>query len=363
MLQQTQVKTVIPYWERWMTQLPTPAHLAEAPLETVLKLWEGLGYYSRARNLQRAAQQIQQQHEGRFPRQYEDILALPGVGPYTAGAVSSLAFNHAQPILDGNVTRVLSRLDAISGDVRDRAVSAQLWARARQLVEVAHTLPLPEGAAHSALFAGSCSILNQALMELGAIQCTPRTPDCTHCPVRNECRARLLNAVEAFPQTPPRPTSTPRFQHAWILERRGKLLLFQRKAGVVNGGLWEFPNEEVRHPRASAKELASMLGQDFGIVVGKGVLVAEIKHSITRYRIQLKGWSVPASESAPGWDPAAWPVPTRLTGDWAQARWVAWSEASQLAFPSAHRKLLSEALRLQKPKRARRAIDDSNQAL
>ncbi len=140
MLQQTQVKTVIPYWERWLRALPTIQALAAADTATIHKLWEGLGYYTRVRNLQKAAQQILAQHQGKFPRHHHHILELPGIGPYTAGAISSIAYNEAQPILDGNVIRVLTRVFAIAENPREKNTNQKLWRLAAQLVNAAHDL-------------------------------------------------------------------------------------------------------------------------------------------------------------------------------------------------------------------------------
>src|SRR5690349_4448454 len=164
MLQQTQVKTVIPYWERWMRELPTIEALAKAKPDRVLKLWEGLGYYSRARNLQKAAQLILAGHDGVFPGDLEKILGLPGIGPYTAGAISSIAFGLPAPIVDGNVTRVLARYLGIRGDPKSRETKNALWEAAGRLVNAAHDL-------------NACGDFNEALMELGATVCLPHQPD------------------------------------------------------------------------------------------------------------------------------------------------------------------------------------------
>src|ERR1700761_3320382 len=166
MLQQTQVKTVIPYWERWMRELPTIELLAKANPQKIHKLWEGLGYYTRVRNMQRAAQIIVNEQAGNFPDDFESILNLPGIGRYTAGAICSIAFNQPTPILDGNVMRVLTRVFGISENPRDKKANAQLWELAEQLVALA----APKRSE------GGCSHLNQSLMELGALICTPREP-------------------------------------------------------------------------------------------------------------------------------------------------------------------------------------------
>src|SRR5437764_10145580 len=156
MLQQTQVKTVVPYWRRWMRKLPGLRALARARPDTVLKLWEGLGYYSRARNLQTAAQRIVEKHAGRFPQRFDQVLALPGIGRYTAGAICSIAFNQPTPVLDGNVIRVLTRVFGIAENPREKKTNAELWNLATQLVVCA---------ARNVKHASPCSHLNQSLME------------------------------------------------------------------------------------------------------------------------------------------------------------------------------------------------------
>ena len=184
MLQQTQVKTVWPFWERWMRELPTVAALAAARPERVLKLWEGLGYYTRARNLQRAAQLIVARPGGEFPTQFDEMLALPGIGRYTAGAIGSIAFNQPAPILDGNVMRVLTRLFALTGNPREKETNARLWQLAEQLVRAAAAVDFKSQISNLKFpLAGPCSALNQALMELGALVCTPRSPQCPRCPL------------------------------------------------------------------------------------------------------------------------------------------------------------------------------------
>ena len=173
MLQQTQVATVIPYYQRFLEKFPTFQSLADADTQDVLRLWQGLGYYSRARNLQAAAREVVSRFGGKVPTNLDDLLTLPGVGRYTAGAIASIAHNLRVPILDGNVARVLCRLDAIESDPRDKSTNQHLWFRAEEI--------LP----HSRL-----GDFNSALMELGATVCTPRNPQCLVCPVREHCQAR-----------------------------------------------------------------------------------------------------------------------------------------------------------------------------
>ncbi len=322
MLQQTQVKTVIPYWERWMRELPDVAALAAAPEQRLLKLWEGLGYYTRVRNLQKAAQHIVATHTGQFPRDFDAVLALPGVGRYTAGAVCSIAFNTDSPILDGNVIRVLTRLFGIAGNPRDKATNERLWQLATQLVETAGNFQLSTFNP-CLLLSGPCSALNQSLMELGATVCTPQNPTCLLCPVRAHCVAHREGRVDELPNLGPRATTTSREFHAFVVQNDGKFLVTQRPAGVVNAGLWEFPNLEVteqrRTPAASLKQLLE--------VTARCEPLCEFKHSITRYRIAQRAFRVQLRH-----------LPA--TAD-ARARWLPLPDLHALPFTSAHRRLLS----------------------
>jgi A/G-specific adenine glycosylase len=341
MLQQTQVKTVIPYYERWLRELPDAHALADAPPDQVLKLWEGLGYYTRARNLQRAAQQIVAEHGGEFPRDFEAVLALPGIGRYTAGAITSIAFNQPAPILDGNVIRVLTRLFAIRENPRDKAVNARLWELAEQLVQAAShsAFRVP----HSAfLLSGRSSALNQSLMELGATVCTPRQPACGACPLRTNCAARAQELVGQLPNLGARAASTARRFAAFVIARNGRVLVRQRPAGAVNAHLWEFPNVELTDASPAPLDL---LRNQLGVTARDATLLCTIKHSITRYRITVEAMLVePASVcGAPASGPAvaASPASTRRIGDRRSAgQWVALADLDRLAFTSAHRKIL-----------------------
>ena len=198
MLQQTQVRTVIPYWERWMRELPTVSTLAGAAPQKVLKLWEGLGYYTRVRNMQKAAQVIGQIHAGQFPKSFEEVLDLPGIGRYTAGAICSIAFNEPKPILDGNVVRVLTRVFNIAEDPREKITNARLWQLAESLVAEASALESQSLKLNAQNFPHA-SHLNQSLMELGALICTPRQPKCLLCPVQTRCLSRAQGTAEKLP--------------------------------------------------------------------------------------------------------------------------------------------------------------------
>jgi A/G-specific adenine glycosylase len=324
MLQQTQVKTVIPYWERWMGELPTVQDLASAKPERVLKLWEGLGYYTRARNLQRAAQQIVNQHGGGFPKAFDQILALPGAGRYTAGAIASIAFDQPTPILDGNVIRVLTRLFAIAQDPREKATNARLWHLATQLVQTANS---KLDIRHSKfLLSGPRSALNQSLMELGALVCTPRAPICEQCPVRRHCVGLATGRVESIPNLAKRAAVTTRRFVAVVAQRHGKWLVRQRPAGVLNAHLWEFPNTEIGLTATDLNAVAASLLHTRGAALEP---LTTVKHSITRYRIGLEAYLATHHGSF-----------RKRKGD----RALALPELQKLAFTSAHRKVL-EALR------------------
>ena len=313
MLQQTQVRTALPYWERWMRELPNLAALAVAKPPRLHKLWEGLGYYTRVRNLQRAAQIIREKHAGQFPRDFEDVLALPGIGRYTAGAICSIAFNQPQPLLDGNVMRVLARLYGIAGDPRAARTNARLWGLAQTLVACAART----GAR------GACSRFNQSLMELGALICTPQQPRCDDCPVAKQCVAQRQGRVEQLPRRRQRIQPVARRFAAFVAQNDGLLLVRQRPAGVVNAHLWEFPNVELAPKDSDLKRAAC---QALSARSLRLELVATIKHSITRYRITLEAYRVIALRG-PGLDVAA-------------GRWLNRKSLARLAFTSAHRRIL-----------------------
>jgi A/G-specific adenine glycosylase len=329
MLQQTQVKTVAPYWERWMRELPTVPVLARAAPERVLKLWEGLGYYRRARALQEAARLILARHGGRFPRRFEEVLALPGIGPYTAGAICSIAFDQPRPILDGNVTRVLTRLLGWQEDTRQRRTRERLWGVARQLVEETQRLwRQSQGASLRrarclARQRGRCGQLNQALMELGALVCVPREPDCPACPLREQCVAHREGLVATIPNLGPRPTPSERRMVAFVLERRGSFLVRQRPGGVVNAHLWEFPNVEVP-PRPGG--LAAATKDWLGFAPASVLPLTQLTHRITRFRITLEVARVTL------------PVGRRVGPT--QGVWHTLPQLQELPFTSAHRKVL-----------------------
>ena len=319
MLQQTQVKTVIPYYERFLKELPNWESLAKAKEEKVLKLWEGLGYYRRARNLQAAAQMIIRDLNGQLPQTREEILELPGIGQYSAGAVLSIAFQKPEPLVDGNVIRVLPRIFGVAENPREKKTNAELWQLAGALVTEAAKLEDGERVARN------CSALNQSLMELGALICTPRLPQCLICPACSLCQAFKHNRTTELPNLGKREAATARRFVAFVVEHDGKFLVRQRPENTVNGHLWEFPNVEVDGQPVQEMGLAKKL---LGITPVKLESLTTLKHSITRYRITLDAFVLKVTKP-----------PTAAGGVWKSP-----AQMRRLAFTAAHKRLVSLAI-------------------
>lgn len=280
MLQQTQVRTVIPYYARWMARFPTVEALAEASEQEVLLAWEGLGYYSRARNLHRAAKIVVREYSGRLPPDVPGLLALPGIGPYTAGAISSIAFGTDSIALDGNSRRVFARLFNISEPADGPEAESQLQ-------EAAQT-HLPSGRAGEYL---------QALMDLGATVCLARAPRCPDCPLEARCQARQLGVQGERPVKRPRPAVPTRVRAAAVIVQDGKVLLSRRPSSALLGGLWEFPNVPV--DGEPNQQLAPALEMAYGLRVKPGSPLATIRHAYTHFRVVVHAFlceprSIPA---------------------------------------------------------------------
>ena len=303
MLQQTQVATVIPYWYRWMQALPDVRTLARARSTRVLKLWAGLGYYSRARNLRQAAREIMKNHDGQLPRDAQALQSLPGIGRYTAGAICSIAFNQPEPILDGNIIRVLTRLFAIGDNPKSADTARRLWTLAEQFVTTT--------AEHGTL--------NQALMELGATVCRPRNPLCSKCPLKRSCTALRQGEPETYPCGKKRLKMLELHWRVLVIKDKGELLIRQRPSGELNADLWEFPTLELDNARAPANWATALAGAP----IQRPRQLTKLSHSITRYRIQVEVWRTNTQESRPA------------------GRWVAQSALSELPLAGAHQKVLA----------------------
>ncbi len=320
MAQQTRVETVVDYFNRWMERFPTVEALAAADQQEVLKLWEGLGYYARARNLHKAAQRVVAEFGGDLPRHRAQILGLPGIGEYTAGAILSIAFGQPEPILDGNVKRVLSRLWDIAQPISETETLKTLWALARQIAEAA-----PPGAA---------GIVNEGLMELGATLCVPQNPRCLLCPLADLCAANANGTQNQRPVMPPK-KQTPHYDVAAGVIWQGdpfasKLLIAQRPQEGMLGGLWEFPGGKLEPDDADLPAcLRREIGEELGIEIAVGAPVTTVKHAYTHFRITLYAFHARASAGEPQAIGCA---------DW---RWIDLAEIANFPFPVTDQKIIA----------------------
>ena len=265
MLQQTQVATVIPYYRRFLGRFPNLAALASADIDTVLAHWSGLGYYSRARNLHRAAQIVSRDHRGRFPAEFEAVNALPGIGRSTAAAICAFAFGARRAILDGNVKRVFARYFAVRGYPGDRRVDEELWRRAERL------LPTKDIAAYT-----------QGLMDLGANVCTRGQPSCTDCPLRRGCIARQRGLIAQLPTPRPRKSLPHRETTMLVLQHAGEILLEKRPATGIWGGLWCLPEATADEPLEQVCRLR------FGAHVGAVDAMPAVEHGFTHFSLTIQ---------------------------------------------------------------------------
>jgi A/G-specific adenine glycosylase len=311
MLQQTQVKTVIPYYQRWLPQFPTIPTLAAAEQQPVLKAWQGLGYYARARNLHRAAQAIVQEHSGQFPDQLLAVLALPGIGRTTAGGILSAAFNQPVPILDGNVKRVLARLVALP--VPPAKAIAHLW----QLSETLLDRKQPRD-------------FNQALMDLGATICTPHNPACLVCPWNLHCQAYNLGMQSELPMTETRtPIPHKLIGVAVIWNEQSRILIDRRRQDGLLGGLWEFPGGKVEPGETIPACIQREIREELGIEIAVGDRLISVDHTYTHFRVTLE---VHHCRYVSG-DPQ--PIECDAV------RWVTLDEIEQYPFPKANVQIIA----------------------
>jgi len=283
MLQQTRVETVISYFEKWMQLFPTVQTLADASERDVLNAWEGLGYYSRARNLHKAAKMMVSEYSGRLPRDMDELIKLPGIGRYTVGAIASIAFDMDEPALDGNLKRVYARLFDLEEPVDSPKGEKLLWDIARK--------NLPKGRAGD---------FNQALMDLGATICIPKNPRCLICPLMAICRARENGTQELRPVKKPK-KAVPHYVHAaGVVLKKGKVLLAQRPSDGLLGGMWEFPNGRVDGDPAG--ELAEALRTGYSLKVRKKEALGVVQHAYTHFKVTVHAFqcdlsSMPKAQS------------------------------------------------------------------
>ena len=310
--QQTQMERVAEYFRRWLDQFPDAAAVAAAPEQAVLKAWEGLGYYSRARNIQHAAGQLVAHHGGEIPADRDQLLRLPGIGPYTAAAILSIAFNQPWPLVDANVERLFARLADIDRPLKQTATRKQIHALAETL------LHRDQPRDH-----------NQGLMELGALVCTPRRPDCPACPVQDHCLALRRDTVEFRPLPTARDKRIDIVMACVVLCRDERFFIQQRLADDIWGGLWEFPGGRLEEGETPLTAAQREVAEETGWQVGQLEPLDTVIHHYTRYRVTLHGFVGHLPENI---------GEVRLTA----AQRSAWVTAAQLAdypFPAGHRRL------------------------
>ncbi len=317
MLQQTQVTTVVPYYNTFISRFQSIDVLADAALDDVLKTWEGLGYYRRARNLHKAARIVVAEHGGELPYDEKALLALPGIGRYTAGAIRSIAFNLPAPILDGNVKRVITRLDDIEDNIDDGSVQRGLWKRAAVLIDLEQP-----------------GAFNEALMELGATICLPQKPLCLLCPVQRQCLAQDRGTQYERPVRNQR-RKTPHYDVVagiiWHATDSGRFMIAQRPAEGMLGGLWEFPGGKQEPNESTGDALVRELQEELAIKVEIGEHLIDIDHAYTHFRITLHAYHVRHIGGKPQ---------SLGVDDW---RWVTLADADGFAFARTDRRIL-EAL-------------------
>lgn len=315
--QQTQLERVAARLPEFLERFPTAAALAEASEEEVLKAWEGLGYYARARNLQAAAQALVERHGGEIPQDLEAVRALPGVGRYTAGAVLSQAFNLPAPIVDANVARLFARLFDLDEPIASRDTQAFLWETAAAIIPAGHAREF-----------------NQALMELGALVCG-KNPRCSACPLAGHCEAHRLNIVEERPVPTQAKAIIPLEVATGVLVHRGRIFIQKRLPHGAWGGLWEFPGGRVEPEETPHQAVVRELLEETGYPVAVTDKIALVRHGYTTYKVALHCFACRLEV-----DSAVEDIPApRLTAA-QDARWVTLRDLAHYAFPAGHRKLI-----------------------
>ena len=315
MLQQTQVSTVLPYFDRWMKTLPTIEALAEVPQDRLLKLWEGLGYYSRALNLQKAAKILVNENGGRLYEDFDQLLSLPGIGRYTAGAIMSIAYNRDYPVVDGNVIRVLARLLDYRENVKDSGEF--FWNAAVKL--------LPKGEARN---------FNQALMEFGALQCTPKSPDCSVCPLKGECKAYAAGTQNELPNKGASRSKMAISVAIGIIQRDGKVFIQKRRDQGLMAGLWEFPGGQLEKGETAEVALERELQEELGVTVAGVKPFMRLKHAYTSYQVDLQCFLADYAEGR-----------IRL-GAATEGKWVKPEELKDYAFPAANGRIIDKFMKI-----------------
>jgi A/G-specific adenine glycosylase len=305
------VATALPYYERFLKRFPTVESLARSRLDTILKLWEGLGYYSRARNLHRAAKGVVERFGGQLPRTAAELLTLPGIGRYTAGAIASNAFDERVPIVDGNVERVLCRVFRIHGDPKNSAVRKQLWSIADDLVP-----------------ARGPGLFNQALMEVGAEVCTPRNPQCDNCPLVRTCQAKRHREQLSLPNRSPKKPLPSHTVAVGVIYKAGRILIDKRKPEGLLGGLWEFPGGKKEPGETLEAALRREVREELAVTIRVERPLAVVDHAYSHFRVRIHAFEC-----------------TWISGEprcitCVEFKWVRPGDLGRYAFPAANKKMI-----------------------
>ncbi len=316
MLQQTQVKTVLDYYRRFLEKYPTVGDLAAAPLTDVLKLWEGLGYYARCRNLHKAAGIIVQDYGGQFPQTLEAVEKLPGIGRSTAGAILTFAAGQRHPLLDGNVKRVLSRVFDIDQDIAQAGPTRHLWQQSTDLLDAAE----------------DPYAFNQGIMELGALLCLPQNPRCMLCPVQTSCQAFARGTQAERPVKAARKALPHHVIAVGVLWHEGRVFIQQRPAEGLLGGLWEFPGGKQEAGESLQETVRREIREELGLDVAVEDPICTVKHAYTHFRITLHAFHCRAQGGEPR--PSACQ----------QWQWVSPGQLEEFAFPKANKTVLEAVL-------------------
>jgi len=313
MLQQTQVNTVIPYYQKFLQRFPDIKHLARADLQAVLKAWEGMGYYARARNLQAAAGLVMDRYLGTIPQKWQDFRKLPGVGDYIAAAVLSIAFDQPYPVVDGNVKRVLSRLFAIEAPINISKSQKEYQAAAADLLE-----------GHRP------GIFNQAVMELGALVCRPQNPLCTRCPVRVHCTAYRSGRTAELPRKQAK-SPVPQYRIAvGVVFKNGRVLITRRREDGLLGGLWEFPGGKIRDGETSESACLREIREEVNLSVKIDAHLCKVKHAYTHFKILMDVFCCTHASGR-----------VRLKGP-VDFRWISLGSLDNFPLPKANHKFLPQ---------------------
>lgn len=282
MAQQTRLETMLPYYRRWMKKFPSIRSLANSKEQQVLTAWEGLGYYGRARNLRRSARLVMQYYHGRLPADVDALLTLPGIGRYTAGAIASLAFGRDEPVVDGNVIRVLSRVFNVRSPVGNSSSTKRFWTLATQ--------HLPSGRAAD---------YNQALMDLGATLCRPQQPVCKVCPLKRDCRAFALGIQEKRPVRVCRENGPVKYFAAMVIRQDKKVFVLQRSAKGLLGGMWEFPNIALHNPRQARAKVNRSLRRRWALNGKSAHNLGEYQNAYSHFTAHLQVFGAELSGRRP----------------------------------------------------------------